>query len=72
MIELTKEEKEIIDDSLTMRRNYIETGDVSTSAINIRDMGKHAELHITKLQLLNAKQMKLIIKIEKIRIMLQH
>ena len=72
MIELTIDEKEIIDIALTMRRNYIETGSISVSAKDLVSMGKHAEIHGAKLQLLHIDQMKLIIKIEELRTKIWH
>ena len=72
MIDLTTEEEEIIAIALTMRQNYIETGSISVGAKDIGNMGEHAKKHGAKLQLLNIDQMKLIIKIEKIKLKIWH
>ncbi len=54
-------DKEIIHRSLAMRKNYIQTGDISLSAIDANNCGKK-----DKIKPLTTDQMKLIIRIEEL------
>jgi len=60
MIDLTQKEKEMIIIGLTMRRNYIETGDTFTSAADVEKFGGKDK----KIKALSTEQMQLIIDTE--------
>jgi len=60
MIDLTQKEKEMIIIGLNMRRNYIETGNISVSAMDVEKMGKTNN----KINALSTDQMQLIIDTE--------
>lgn len=59
---LTDEEKELIDLSLSLRRNYIETGDILCGAVDLVRQGKQSKLRVLSLD-----QMQLILDIEALR-----
>ena len=70
----TSEEKELLLYSLNMRKNVIETGDHSLSAIDIERMGKHKpELDRgVGVRALTVDQMKLIITIDTLMTKILH
>lgn len=63
-MKLTKEERDDIAIALNMRCNYIETGDIAYSAVDVENMGKHG-LGIAKIKALSLDQMELIIRMKK-------
>ena len=63
LVELSQKEKEMIIIGLNMRRNYIETGDVLTSAKDVKNMGYRG---YKKINALSTDQMQLIIDTEQL------
>lgn len=57
---LTREEKDMIFIALSMRENYIETGNISTDAASLQKMGEHKP-HGAEIKALSVDQMKLLI-----------
>ena len=57
MINITQKEKELIVIGLNMRRNYIETGDPLTSAVDVERFGGKDK----KVKALSIEQMQLVI-----------
>lgn len=64
-IQLTSEEKQMIILGLQMRRNYIETGNISYSAADAVRIGKYAPDDV-KINALSTDQMRLILETEKL------
>jgi len=60
MIDITPKEKEMIIIGLSMRRNYIETGNILVSAAQVKKLGKTDN----KINALSIDQMQLIIDTE--------
>lgn len=61
---ITEEEKDILSISLDMRKNFIETGDISYSAEDVERMGDSCE---GKIRALSPEQMELILNIVRLK-----
>lgn len=63
----TEKEKEILKDSLNMKRCYIETGNVSLSVGDVQSMGEEIAKGMgAKIKPLSSDQMRIILSIEEI------